>query len=108
MNEKVQLTGNAMNSIENGAVLYEKDTKVDSIALLVKGRVEMAADGISLVLGTGNFLGACDIAKGTHSFNYIARDDSVVFVIPIRGMEEMEQILPVSYTHLTLPTTPYV
>ena len=93
MNEKVQLTGNAMNSIENGAVLYEKDAKVDSIALLVKGRVEMAADGISLVLGTGNFLGACDIAKGTHSFDYIARDDSAVFVIPIRGMEGMEQIL---------------
>ena len=93
MKEKVQLTENAMNSIENGAVLYEKDTKVDSIALLVKGRVEMAADGVSLVRGTGNFLGACDIVRGTHSFNYIARDDSAVFVIPIQGMEGMEQIL---------------
>ena len=66
MKEKVQLTENAMNSIENGAVLYEKDTKVESIALLVKGRVELVADGISMVLGTGNFLGACDVEK-----NYI-------------------------------------
>ena len=68
MKEKVQLTENAMNSIENGAVLYEKDTKVESIALLVKGRVELVADGISMVLGTGNFLGACDVEK---AFLYI-------------------------------------
>ena len=66
MKEKVQLTENEINSIENGAVLYEKDTKVESIALLVKGRVELVADGISMVLGTGNFLGACDVGK-----NYI-------------------------------------
>ena len=49
MKEKVQLTESAMNSIENGAVLYEKDTKVESIALLVKGRVELVAVGISMV-----------------------------------------------------------
>ena len=66
MKEKVQLTENAMNSIENGAVLYEKDTKVESIALLVKGRVELVADGISMVLGTGNFLGRVMLEK-----NYI-------------------------------------
>ncbi|MGN1206187.1 MAG: hypothetical protein ACI4SQ_04280 [Eubacterium sp.] len=93
MKEKVQLTDNAMNSIENGAVLYEKDTKVDSIALLIKGRVEMVADGVSLVLGTGNFLGVCDIGKETHSFTYMAKDDSAVFVIPVQGMDSIEHIL---------------
>lgn len=93
MKEKVQLTENAMNSIENGAVLYEKDTKVESIALLVKGRVELVADGISMVLGTGNFLGACDIGKEIHSFTYMAKDDCAVFVIPIHGMADIERIL---------------
>ena len=105
MKEKVQLTENAMNSIENGAVLYEKDTKVESIALLVKGRVELVADGISMVLGTGNFLGACDVGKELHSFTYYAKDDCAVFVIPVQGMAGIE---PVSYTHLTLPTNSLV
>lgn len=93
MKEKVQLTENAMNSIENGAVLYEKDTKVESITLLVKGRVELVADGISMVLGTGNFLGACDIGKEMHSFTYNAKDDCAVFVIPVQGMASIERIL---------------
>lgn len=93
MKEKVQLTENAMNSIENGAVLYEKDTKVESIALLVKGRVELVADGISMVLGTGNFLGACDVGKELHSFTYNAKDDCAVFVIPVQGMAGIERIL---------------
>jgi len=93
MKEKVQLTENAMNSIENGAVLYEKDTKVESIALLVKGRVELVADGISMVLGTGNFLGACDVGKELHSFTYNAKDDCAVFVIPVQGMTGIERIL---------------
>ena len=93
MKEKVQLTENAMNSIENGAVLYEKDTKVESIALLVKGRVELVADGISMVLGTGNFLGACDVGKELHSFTYYAKDDCAVFVIPVQGMAGIERIL---------------
>lgn len=93
MKEKVKLTENAMNSIENGTVLYEKDTEVDSIALLVKGRVEMKADGICMVLGTGNFLGACDIVKGMHRFTYMAKDDCSVFVIPVQGMSSIEHIL---------------
>ena len=93
MKEKVKLTENAMNSIENGTVLYEKDTEVDSIALLVKGRVEMKADGICMVLGTGNFLGACDIVKGMHRFTYMAKDDCSVFVIPVQGMSNIEHIL---------------
>ena len=93
MKEKVQLTENAMNSIENGAVLYEKDTKVESSALLVKGRVELVADGISMVLGTGNFLGACDVGKELHSFTYYAKDDCAVFVIPVQGMAGIERIL---------------
>ena len=79
MKEKVKLTENAINSIENGTVLYEKDTEVDSIALLVKGRVEMKADGICMVLGTGNFLGACDIVKGMHRFTYMAKDDCFLY-----------------------------
>ena len=51
------------------------------------------ADGISMVLGTGNFLGACDVGKELHSFTYNAKDDCAVFVIPVQGMAGIERIL---------------
>ena len=44
-----------------------------------------------------------NVLKKTELFNDVAFDDSIV-----EGTIELPNVNPVSYTHLTLPTTPYV
>ena len=93
MEERFEVSLNSMNSISDGTVLYQKGDAVDSIGLLVKGRVELTADGVCMVLGSGNFLGICDVATGTHAFTYTIKDDAVVYVLPVKGTASVENLL---------------
>ena len=93
MDNKAQLALNSMNSISSGTLLYEKGDPVDSISLLVKGRVEAVAGGVCTVLASGNFLGICDVERGMHQFTYTAKDDAVVFVLPVNGLDSVRKLL---------------
>lgn len=93
MGNKVQINTNSMNSLSSGEVLYEKGDAVDSIGLLVKGRVEAVADGVSAVLSSGNFLGICDVEGGNHTFTYTAKDDVTVYVLAVKGLDSIENLL---------------
>lgn len=105
MENKAQLLLNSMNSISGGTVLYEKGDAVSSIALLVKGRVEAVAEGVCMVLASGNFLGVCDVQNGTHGFTYTAKDDAVVFVLPVNGLESIQNLLKVKPEYCGLLVT---
>lgn len=93
MENKAQLIQNSMNAISGGTVLYEKGDPVNTISLLIKGRVEAAVGGICITLASGNFLGICDVGQDTHEFTYTAKDDAVVFVLPINGVESVGALL---------------
>ena len=84
---------NGTNSIAAGAVVYEKGEPVQSIALILKGRVTVWAEGVNQVLGSGNFLGICDAEAGRHSFTYTALDDLVLYGLPAGGMEQVGLLL---------------
>lgn len=105
MENKAEITLNSMNSISSGTVLYEKGDTVESIGLLVKGRVEAVADGVCTVLASGNFLGVCDVERGTHEFTYTTRDDSVVFALPVTGLESIQNLLKVKPEYCGLLVT---
>ena len=49
-----------------------------------------------------NFLSGLLLASGVLAFFSVAAEDNKAGVLPL------ETFYPVSYTHLTLPTTPYV
>lgn len=105
MENQVQITINSMNSLSSGDVLYEKGDALASIGLLVKGRVEAVSDGMCVVLGSGNFLGICDVEKGSHSFSYTAKDDVTVYVLAVKGLESVEQLLKVKPEYCGLLVT---
>lgn len=93
MENKAQITLNSMNSLSAGDVLYEKGDAAESIGLLVKGRVEAVSDGVCTVLASGNFLGICDVGKGKHTFTYTAKDDATVYVLAVKGLDSVENLL---------------
>ena len=69
---KVNLNMDGVNQVSKDSVIYEKNEPLQSVCLILKGRVLVEADGIRTVFSSGNFLGACDIDMQVHSFTYTA------------------------------------
>ncbi len=79
---------NGTNSVAKGTIIYEKGEPLQSVALVLKGRVTVQADGAKLTLGSGNFLGMCDTETKVHSFTYTALDDLVLYGLPVSDYEQ--------------------
>lgn len=105
MEQQIEISLNTMNSISDGTVLYRQGDAVESIGLLVKGRVELTTDGVCMVLGSGNFLGICDVEAGTHAFTYTAKDDAVVYVLPVKGTASVDNLLHIKPEYCGLLVT---
>ena len=89
----VSLNMNGVNQLSKGNVIYQKDEPLSSICLVLKGRVLVQADGVKTVFSSGNFLGACDIEFGAHSFTYTAYDDVVLYAFFVSSREDFQNIL---------------
>lgn len=89
----ITLNMNAVNQVSKGSTVYQENKKVESISIIIKGRVSVHKNGIVSTLYPGGFLGICDVYKGTYSINYTAMDDLMVFTFPIDEKEDLEGIL---------------
>lgn len=79
---KAELKKNSVNQIIKGTNIFEEGDEITEIALVVKGRVRVQAEGVNLVIGSGNFLGLCDLLDGVHHVTYMADMNSVVYAFP--------------------------
>ena len=79
---KAELKKNSVNQIIKGTNIFEEGDEVTEIGLVVKGRVRVHAEGINLVVGSGNFLGLCDLTDKVHHVTYTAEINSVVYAFP--------------------------
>lgn len=91
MSMKINL--NAVNQIEKGSVLYEMNQKVNTISLILKGRVLVYNNGVKTLAGSGSFLGISDYYQGVYMNNYIAYDNLVIFTFPIEQEKSIRDIL---------------
>lgn len=82
------LVVNANNTVVKGSVIYEEGQPIQSVGLILKGRVVVVGNGIRTTLGTGNFLGMYDVAQGEHSFTSTALDDCVIYGLPVTGQSQ--------------------
>ena len=91
MAESLILNGNS--SITKGTVIFEKGQPLQSTALILKGRVIVQGEGVRMTIGSGNFLGMCDVWKKEHSFSYVALDDLVLFGLPMENEKQAALLL---------------
>lgn len=89
----LNLNMNAVNQVVKGVTIYEEKEPVESIGLVLKGRVAVSREGVHTILGTGNFLGICDIYAGSNSVSYTAFDNVVIYPFPVKGAEDIASIL---------------
>lgn len=84
---KAELKVNSVNQIIKGTEIFLAGDEVTEIALVIKGRVRVQATGVNLVVGSGNFLGICDLTQKVHQVTYTAEANSVVYAFPSSSLE---------------------
>lgn len=84
---------NGRNPVPKGTVIYEKGQPLQSVGLILKGRVVVDGDGVHTTLSSGNFLGMCDVMQGKHSFTFVALDDCVIYGLPITEQKQAGLLL---------------
>ena len=75
-----------MNQIIQGTEIFTEGEAVTDIGLIVKGRVRVRSEGINVLVGTGNFLGLCDLGERVHNVTYIAETDLAMYTFQASGL----------------------
>lgn len=84
---KAELKKNSLNQLPKETIIFEEGDEITGIGLVVKGRVRIHAEGVNLVVGSGNFLGLCDLLDKTHNLTYTADTNLAVYSFPVTNLE---------------------
>lgn len=85
-----------MNQLPKGANIYTEGETLNSIALLIKGRVQIHHEGAKYVVGSGSFLAVNDIIKGNYQSTYTALEDIIIYIFAVELKEDLERILSIN------------
>ena len=100
---KAELKKGSVNQIIKDTVIYGTGDFLDSIAMVVKGRIRVHGYGINLVVGSGCFLGIRDLNRGAHSVTYTAQTNAVIYVFPSSGaMSDIRRIMQINKDYVAL------
>lgn len=88
----MELNMNTVNQVPKGKVVYAQGTEVDSVSLVVKGRVFVYNAGTKILCGPGSFLGVSDLVEGKYAANYYTVEDVQLFPVKVKNLEDMENL----------------
>lgn len=92
----MKINKNAVNQAEKGTVIYAAKEQIDSVSIILKGRVLAVSDGAAILLGSGSFLGIGDLFAGSFLNSYIAYDDLTFYSFPVRQTDDLVNIFAVN------------
>lgn len=80
MGLKAELKTGSVNQIIEGDDIFTQGEEANCVALVLKGRIRVHTEGVNLELGSGNFLGLCDIPDYVYHVTYTAVTNCAVYV----------------------------
>ena len=83
---KAELKKNSLNQLGKGTIIFEEGDDITGIGLVVKGRAQIHAEGVNLVVGSGNFLGLCDLLNKTYNLTYTADTNLAIYSFPVTNL----------------------
>lgn len=76
---KADLKLNSVNQIIKDTIIYEQGDDISSVSLVVKGRIRISKEGVNVVVGSGNFIGLCDLKGDTYNVTYTAETNALIY-----------------------------
>lgn len=92
----VKYNPNAVNQFLKGTNIFIEGEQVFHVAMIIKGRVLIHNNGLRVVMGSGSFLGINDLYIGKYQSNYTAVDDLLLYLYPVKHIDEIETILSIN------------
>lgn len=90
---RYNLKTNAVNQLPKGTLIYTEGEPLNSIALLIKGNIQVHHCGAKYVAGPGSFLAVSDVSNGVYQSTYTSLDDSIICVFGVEHKEDLDKIL---------------
>lgn len=94
MKPKINL--NAVNQYPKGTVIYKEGDTLSSIALVVKGRIQIHHEGARYLMNPGSFIAISDILNGKYQSTYTVAEDAIVYVFAVDHKDDLESILSIN------------
>ncbi len=87
---------NAVNQYKKGDSIYTEGDTLSSIALVIKGRIQIHNDGACYLMGPGMFLAVSDIIHGRYQSTYTACEDAAFYVFAVDHKDDLENIMSIN------------
>ena len=79
--------------LKKNEVIHRKGDTVQTLEILVKGKVAVTIDGESIELDVGGILGCCEHPGEQYLFTYTAVEESSVFSYPYTSIDDIYKII---------------
>lgn len=77
---KAELKKGSVNQIIKGDDIFVQGEDAVYVGLVLKGRIRVHAEGVNLEIGSGHFLGICDLPGYSYGVTYTAEANSAVYI----------------------------
>ncbi|MDD4111525.1 MAG: hypothetical protein PHC56_00640 [Herbinix sp.] len=94
MKQKINL--NAVNQFPKGTIIYIEGEPLSSIALVIKGHVQIHHEGARYMMGPGSFLAVSDVLHGKYQSTYTAMEDVAFYAFDVDHKDDLEGILSIN------------
>lgn len=88
---KAELKKASVNQIIKGYDIFVKGEDAVYVGLVLKGRIKVHAEGVNLEIGSGHFLGICDLPDSFYHVTYTAITNSAIYIFEVK--ENLEDTL---------------
>lgn len=88
---KAELKKASVNQIIKGYDIFVKGEDALYVGLVLKGRIKVHAEGINLEIGSGHFLGICDLPDASYRVTYTATTNSAIYIFEAK--EDLQDTL---------------
>ena len=78
--------------VAKGTVIYHQNDVVNSISVLVRGKVLIQNEKVRYVAGAGSFLGVYDLYRGSYQSAYSAIEDVMIVNISIESADDLVKV----------------
>lgn len=92
---KAELKKGSVNQIIKGEDIFVQGDNAVYIGLVLKGRIRVHAVGVNLEIGSGHFLGICDLPDASYRVTYTAETNSAIYIFQagVNLQETLDEIL---------------
>ena len=88
---KAELKKASVNQIIKCYDIFVKVEDAVYVGIVLKGRIKVHAEGVNLEIGSGHFLGICDLPDSFYHVTYTAITNSAIYIFEVK--ENLEDTL---------------